>query len=132
MTTPQQMVTDFHRAFGLAVRDHPTIDVEPWEVELRHRLIDEERAELRQAMDTRDLESIAHELADLAYVVIGTSLHYGIDLDRAIAAIHVANMSKLGEDGRPIYRADGKVMRGPNYQPPNMAAVLRPAAGAVS
>ncbi|AGP51608.1 hypothetical protein M271_26385 [Streptomyces rapamycinicus NRRL 5491] len=71
------------------------------------------------------LGHLAHELADVVYVAYGTALVHGIDLDEVIAEIHRANMTKLGPDGRPTLRADGKVLKGPHYQAPDIPAVLR-------
>lgn len=91
----------------------------------RAELIREEYAEAWDALDFgEDIPSVVSELADILYVVYGTALHYGVDLDAVVAEVHRANMSKLGDDGKPLRRADGKVLKGPNYRPPDVAGVL--------
>jgi predicted HAD superfamily Cof-like phosphohydrolase len=91
---------------------------------IRATLLDEEHIELQLALQDGDREAIAKELADLVYVTYGTALVYNIDLDEALREVHKSNMSKLGEDGKPILRADGKVLKGPNYKPPDMKGSL--------
>lgn len=129
MCTPAECVRDFHRAFGLTAHDRPTL-VPAELAELRQRLLDEEVAEVGEAVAAGDLAGLAHELADVVYVAYGTALTYGIDLDAVIAEVHRANMSKLGADGKPLYRADGKVAKGPDYRPPDVAGLLARAAAA--
>jgi predicted HAD superfamily Cof-like phosphohydrolase len=80
-------------------------------------LIKEEYAEVLSATDA---ENMIKELADLAYVTFGMAAKFGWDLDEAIRRVHASNMSKLDDDGQPIYREDGKVLKGPNYQEPNL------------
>lgn len=121
--TPLEMVREFHEAFGVPIRDTPGFP-EPLVAELRESLIAEEYRELRDAADARDLEEVADALADLTYVIYGTALAYGIDLDAVLAEVHRSNMSKLGADGKPIYRDDGKVLKGPGFFRPDIAAVL--------
>lgn len=129
MCTPTECVRDFHRAFDLPAHDRPT-GVAAELAELRQRLLDEEVAELAEAAATGNLAALAHELADVVYVAYGTALTYGIDLDAVIAEVHRANMSKLGPDGKPLYRADGKVAKGPEYRPPDIAGLLARAVAA--
>jgi len=117
-------VGEFHRAYGLPVRETPTIGVGIEQVVLRLALIEEEVAELAAAARADDLVGIADALADIVYVAYGTAHVYGIDLDAVLDEVHVSNMTKLGADGRPIRRADGKVLKGPSYRPPNIADVL--------
>ncbi|MGX2993961.1 pyrophosphohydrolase domain-containing protein [Streptomyces sp. JNUCC 64] len=118
------MVREFHRAFGLDARPVPE-EVPPRLAAHRQDLLDEEVAEVAEVAVDGPLDRLAHELADVVYVAYGTALVHGIDLDRVIAEIHHANMSKLGPDGVPRVRADGKVLKGDHYQPPDVAAVLR-------
>jgi predicted HAD superfamily Cof-like phosphohydrolase len=96
---------------------------------LRYDLMAEELAEVDQAMadvlHVEDLPDLAKELADLLYVVYGTAVTFGIDIDKVFAEVHSSNMSKLGVDGKPIYREDGKVLKGPNYAPPNLEWVAK-------
>lgn len=92
--------------------------------ELRYELIREELEELRQALDTRDLIGVADALTDLLYVVYGAGHSFGINLDKTFNEVHRSNMSKLGSEGQPIYREDGKVIKGPDYSPPNLSSIL--------
>ncbi len=120
--SPDTFVREFHRAFGLVLNERPTsapLDL----AQRRIRLHEEETAELAEAIEGGDLTEIAHELADVVYVAYGTAATYGIDLDAVLAAVHRANMTKLGDDGRPIMD-NGKVTKGPHYQPPDIAAAL--------
>jgi predicted HAD superfamily Cof-like phosphohydrolase len=114
----------FHTAFGLPVRERPTADIPADEAVLRQALLDEEVDELREAVAAGDVVAIADALADIVYIACGTAHAYGIDLDAVVAEVHRSNMTKLGGDGRPVYRADGKVLKGPAYEPPRLADVL--------
>ena len=114
------MLREFHETYGVPVRATPTADTP--ENDLRIRLLREEPQEF---IDAGDIVEMAHELADLVYVAYGTALNHGIPLDAVIAEVHRANMSKLDEGGRPVYREDGKVLKGPNYRPPDIRAILR-------
>ena len=116
----QEMVREFHEVFGVAIGQAPTRDIRT----LRARLIAEEANEATAALGCSGLGSIAQELADLVYVTYGTAVSLGIDLDAAVAEVHRANMSKLDPDGRPLLRSDGKVLKGPNYRPPDMRSAL--------
>lgn len=121
--SPSRALREFHEAFHLYMADapaHPPQEV----IQLRQALIDEEHAELQDAVQRDDLVAVADALADIVYVAYGTALSYGIDLDAVMAEVHRSNMSKLGPDGTPIHRADGKAMKGPDYTPPDIAAVL--------
>ena len=118
--SPAEMVREFHEAFGCAIGEEPSQPL----LRLRQRLIREERREFVEAFRSGDVEAIARELADLAYVTYGTAASLGIDLDSAIGAVHAANMAKLGPDGRPILRADGKVMKPSGWEPPDMSGAL--------
>ena len=85
------------------------------------KLIEEECKEVHDADST---ENLLKELADLVYVTYGMAATFGWDLDEAVRRVHASNMSKLGEDGKPIYREDGKVLKGPNYWAPDLKKVL--------
>ena len=87
---------------------------------LRYELIKEELNELEEAMKTKNLKEVADALTDILYVTYGAGCAYGIDLDKCFKEVQRANMSKLGEDGKPIYNEQGKVMKGPNYTEPNL------------
>ncbi|MFJ4775397.1 MazG nucleotide pyrophosphohydrolase domain-containing protein [Streptomyces sp. NPDC088762] len=122
--TSQDLVRAFHRAFGLGVGSAPA-NVSPELARHRQVLLEEEVAELAEATESGRLADIAQELADVVYIAYGTAAVHGIDLDAVLAEVHRANMSKLGPDGRPSYREDGKVLKGPSYRPPQVADVLR-------
>jgi predicted HAD superfamily Cof-like phosphohydrolase len=119
-----ELVREFHLAYELPVADAPSADLPAGQVALRQDLIDEEVSELRAAAADADLVGVADALADIVYVAYGTALVYGIDLDAVLDEVHASNMTKLGADGRPVRRADGKVLKGPDYRPPDVAAVL--------
>lgn len=110
---------DFMEAFGQEVRYVPIIPAVS-EMALRLDLIEEEVQELRDGMGKASLLEIADALTDILYVVYGAGHTFGIDLDECYNEVHRSNMTKLGEDGRPMYRPDGKVMKGPNYEEPNL------------
>lgn len=117
-------VAAFHLAFGLPSRVLPSADVGDELAALRVRLLAEELGELRDATATRDMVGIADALADIVYVAYGTAVTYGLDLDAVLAEVHRANMSKLDVDGRPVLRADGKVLKSARYRAPDVARVL--------
>jgi predicted HAD superfamily Cof-like phosphohydrolase len=117
-----EMVREFHRAFNRPV----AAAANPRPVEWRDRvsILQEEFHEYVEAAHAGDLTAVADALADMVYVIHGTALTYGIPLDEVLAEVHRSNMSKLGADGRPLLRADGKVVKGPGFVPPDVAAVL--------
>ena len=88
---------------------------------LRYELIKEELGELKEAMDTKDLKEVADALTDILYVTYGAGHAFGINLDKCFKEVQNSNMSKLGEDGKPIYNEKGKVMKGPNYFKPDLS-----------
>ena len=122
-TSNFEKVGDFMEAFGQSVEMEPT-----WPDfntrELRLELIQEELEELSDAVADRDMIQIADALTDLLYVVYGAGHAFGLDLDECFEEVHRSNMSKLGESGRPIYREDGKVMKGPGYFEPDLEGIL--------
>ena len=85
--------------------------------DLRLELISEE---MEEVVEAGSMENLTKELADLLYVTIGMAVTFGLPLVEVFERVHQSNMSKLGEDGKPIYREDGKVLKGPNYQPPKL------------
>ena len=87
---------------------------------LRYDLIKEELEELRIAMERKDIKEVADALTDILYVTYGAGHSFGINLDKCFEEVQNSNMSKLGEDGRPIYNDKGKVMKGPNYFKPDL------------
>jgi predicted HAD superfamily Cof-like phosphohydrolase len=121
----EDAVTDFHEAFGLAVgrKDKPGFDAE--QTALRLKLLKEEVDELELAQyGKRPLIDATDAYADIIYLAIGGLVQMGVEVGPVLEEVHRSNMSKLGLDGRPIYRADGKVAKGPNYEPPDIAGVL--------
>lgn len=122
--SPIAMLREFHNAFDLPRAEVPALP-RPDVADLRQHLLEEEVAELAAAVQAGGLADIAHELADVIYVALGTAVTYGIDVDPILAEIHAANMTKLGPDGRPMRRADGKVLKGDNYRAPDVRTALR-------
>jgi predicted HAD superfamily Cof-like phosphohydrolase len=118
-------VRQFHMAFDLPVRATPGIEIDEGLAKLRIALLEEEVGEFVTASEKGDLIGIADALADIAYVVYGTALTYGVDLNAVLGEVHRSNMSKLDRDGRPILRSDGKVVKSEQYFRPDVAAVLR-------
>ena len=112
-------VKKFMETFGQMIRTKPQFPDDKT-MQLRYDLIKEELSELEHAMKTKDLKEIADALTDILYVTYGAGYAYGIDLDKCFKEVQRANMSKLGEDGKPIYNEKGKVMKGPNYSEPNL------------
>ena len=112
-------VKTFMETFGQVVRTKPQFP-DKKTMQLRFDLIKEELNELELAMKTKNLKEIADALTDILYVTYGAGCAYGIDLDKCFKEVQRANMSKLGNDGKPIYNEQGKVMKGPNYSGPNL------------
>ena len=119
--TNANKVKQFMEAFGQEVKDKPEWPDEDT-VNLRVDLIEEEYDELKQAVYSHDgtMTDVADALSDILYVVYGMAHSFGIDIDECFREVHVSNMSKLDENVKPIYREDGKVVKGPNYKPPNL------------
>ena len=118
-----EMVGDFMEAFGQEVLYMPKMP-DTNLAALRLDLITEEVQELRDGLGKNSMLEIADALTDILYVVYGAGHAFGIDLDECFNEVHRSNMTKLGEDGRPLYREDGKVMKGPNYEDPNLEQFL--------
>lgn len=117
-------VKEFMEKFGQTVRTKPEFP-DTNTIMLRIDLIREELNELDIAIAERDMVEVADALTDILYVVYGAGLTFGIDLDKTFAEVHRSNMSKLGEDGNPIRREDGKILKGPNYTPPDLTFILK-------
>jgi predicted HAD superfamily Cof-like phosphohydrolase len=113
----------FMQVFGQNVETVPKIQ-ELNVATLRYELINEELDELGEAIDDANIVEIADALTDLLYVVYGAGHAYGIDLDACFEEVHSSNMSKLDADGKPLYRDDGKVMKGPDFRAPKLAKIL--------
>ena len=112
-------VKKFMNIYGQEVKTKPSFPSEKI-VQLRYDLIKEELDELSDAINDKNIVEVADALTDLLYVVYGAGHAFGIDLDKCFAEVQRSNMSKLGEDGNPIYNENGKVMKGPNYSKPNL------------
>ncbi len=110
----------FMKTFGQEVKNKPSFSTEKIK-QLRISLIQEELDELKEAMTNNDLLEVADALTDLLYVTYGAGHAFGIDLDKCFNEVQNSNMSKLGEDGKPIYNEFGKVMKGPNYFKPDLS-----------
>jgi len=110
----------FMKTFGQEVKNKPSFSTEKIN-QLRISLIQEELDELKEAMTNNDLLEVADALTDLLYVTYGAGHAFGIDLDKCFNEVQNSNMSKLGEDGKPIYNEFGKVMKGPNYFKPDLS-----------
>ncbi|MFM7218454.1 MAG: hypothetical protein ACKO1U_10580 [Bacteroidota bacterium] len=121
-----QKVQDFHEVFGLGYRTEPTAEVEPRIVELRHRLMQEENDEYLEACQQKDITLIADALGDKMYILFGTIIAHGLQhkIAEVFDEIHRSNMSKLDDNGMPIYRADGKILKSQNYFLPDIKSVL--------
>ena len=117
-------VAEFHRAFNLPMRQSPSTEIDDDLAKLRVDLLEEEVGEFVTASEKADVIGIADALADIVYVIYGTALTYGIDLDSVLREVHRSNMSKLASDGKPLIREDGKVLKSDRYFPPDIAAAL--------
>lgn len=119
-------VEDFHRKFNVPYKGQPTVQLGLEQSLLRYKLMREENEEYLDAAHKGDLEEIADALGDMLYILCGTIITHGMQhkIVEVFAEIHRSNLSKLGEDGKPIYREDGKVMKGPNFSRPDIASVL--------
>ena len=109
----------FMKTFGQEVKSKPSFSTDKIN-KLRIDLIKEELDELKEAMDNNDLLEVADALTDILYVTYGAGHAFGINLDKCFDEVQNSNMSKLGENGEPIYNESGKVMKGPNYFKPNL------------
>ena len=114
----------FMKTFGQEVKNQPAFSSEKIN-NLRYDLIKEELAELKDAMEKRDLLEVADALTDILYVTYGAGHAFGIDLDKCFEEVQNSNMSKLDDNGEPIYNESGKVMKGPNYFKPDLSKFVR-------
>ena len=113
-------VGTFMKTFGQEVKDKPAFSIDKIN-KLRIDLIKEELEELTEAMKNNDLLEVADALTDILYVTYGAGHAFGIDLDKCFEEVQNSNMSKLDENGKPIYNESGKVMKGPNYFKPDLS-----------
>jgi len=116
----------FHKSFGLGVSENPKADLGKAKNTLRFNLMDEENKEYLEAAEENNLVEVADALGDMLYILCGTILEHGMQhiIEEVFEEIQRSNMSKLGADGQPIYREDGKVLKGPDYFKPNIRKIL--------
>ena len=118
-----EKVGTFMRTFGQEVKSKPSLSTDKIN-NLRLNLIKEELDELKDAIHKKDLVEVADALTDILYVTYGAGHAFGINLDRCFDEVQNSNMSKLDNDGKPIYNENGKVMKGPNYFKPNLSKFI--------
>ncbi len=119
-----EKVGTFMKTFGQEVKSKPSLSTDKIN-NLRLSLIKEELEELKNAIHKKDLVEVADALTDILYVTYGAGHAFGINLDRCFDEVQNSNMSKLDNDGNPIYNENGKVMKGPNYFKPNLKKFLK-------
>jgi predicted HAD superfamily Cof-like phosphohydrolase len=120
-------VKEFHEVFGLQFHEAPTSAVDPAIVDLRHRLMQEENDEYLEACRNNDLTQIADALGDKMYILFGSIIAHGLQykIEEIFDEIHRSNMSKLDDEGKPIYREDGKILKSKNYFLPEINGILQ-------
>ncbi|OYQ32262.1 hypothetical protein CHU92_14275 [Flavobacterium cyanobacteriorum] len=121
-----EAVQQFHAAFGLGISETPKASLGEQVNMLRYNLMKEENEEYLEAARNNDVVEIADALGDMLYILCGTIIEHGLQhkIEEVFDEIQRSNMSKLGQDGKPIYREDGKVMKGPNYFKPDFKEIL--------
>jgi len=119
-------VQEFHTAFEIGYKNEPIADLGEAKNTLRFNLMKEENEEYLEAAQNNDLVEVADALGDMLYILCGTIIEHGMQhkIEEVFTEIQRSNMSKLGENGKPIYREDGKVLKGPNYFRPNIKEIL--------
>jgi len=122
-----EAVKKFHEAFDLGIAQKPHAHLDPEVIKLRYKLMREENKEYLKSAKEGDIVEIADALGDMLYVLCGTIIEHGLQdkINGVFEEIQKSNMSKLGSNGQPIHRKDGKVMKGPDYFEPNIAKVLK-------
>ena len=126
MKSKIEAVRLFHNSFGLGISETIQANLGESKNMLRFNLMDEENKEYLEAARNNDLVEVADALGDMLYILCGTILEHGMQhkIEEVFEEIQRSNMSKLGADGKPIYREDGKVLKGPNYFKPNIETIL--------
>ncbi len=121
-----EAVKTFHTSFKIGYRETPKADLGKAKNALRFDLMKEENEEYIEAAQNNDLVEVADALGDMLYILCGTIIEHGLQhkIEDVFNEIQKSNMSKLGENGEPIYREDGKVLKGPNYFKPNIKSIL--------
>jgi len=119
-------VKSFHSTFGLEYHEAPNAAISTKIMELRHRLMQEENDEYLEACQSNDLKLIADALGDQMYILFGTIVAHGLQykIEEIFDEIHRSNMSKLDDEGKPIYREDGKILKSSNYFLPDISSIL--------
>ena len=118
-----ESVKKFMKTFGQEVKEKAEFPTDKI-TSLRYDLIREELDELKEAIDNKDIKEVADALTDILYVTYGAGHSFGIDLDKCFDEVQRSNMSKLGDDGKPIYNENGKVLKGPNYFKPDLTKFI--------
>ncbi len=120
-------VKEFHTAFQIGYSEIPRASLGDAKNKLRFNLMKEENEEYLEAAANNDLTEVADALGDMLYILCGTIIEHGLHnvIEAVFDEIQRSNMSKLGEDGKPIYREDGKVMKGPNYFKPDFSKIIK-------
>lgn len=124
----EQQVRQFSETYRLPTKGAPKLP-DAKESSLLLSLVEEELEELKEAISEGNLVGLADALTDIIYVTAQQSVTLGLPVDALLREVHESNMSKLGEDGQPIYREDGKVLKGPNFREPNLLKVLKEECG---
>jgi predicted HAD superfamily Cof-like phosphohydrolase len=126
MKKPLEHVKIFHKAFGLDVSEVQKADLGLDKIMLRYKLMREENEEYLEAASQGDLVEVADALGDMLYILCGTIISHGMQhkIEEVFEEIHRSNMSKLDKNGKPIYREDGKVLKGPHYFKPELKDIL--------
>lgn len=122
-----EAVQQFHKSFKLNIQKKPTVDISLERKLLRYELMREENEEYLDAAKNNDLIEVADALGDMLYILCGTIIEHGMQdvIEEVFDEIQKSNMSKLDTNGQPIYRGDGKVLKGPNYFKPNFGKILK-------
>ncbi len=120
-------VEDFHKTFNLPVEGEPTANIDLKTALLRYKLMREENEEYLDAVQAGDLVEVADACGDMLYILCGTLITHGLQhkISEVFEEIQRSNMSKTGPDGKPIYRKDGKVLKGPDYFKPDIRSILK-------
>lgn len=121
-----ESVAEFHNSFGIDSKEVPTVKISKEIIMLRYNLMKEENEEYFEAANNKDMIEVADALGDMLYILCGTILSHGMQykISEVFEEIQRSNMSKLGKDGKPIYREDGKVLKGPSYSKPDIKSIL--------
>ena len=119
-----ESVKKFMQTFGQQIKEKAEFPDEKI-TKLRYELIEEELQELKEAIDKKDIKEVAEALTDILYVTYGAGHAFGINLDKCFQEVQNSNMSKLDQNGKPIYNEKGKVMKGPNYFKPDLSKFIK-------